>query len=250
MTNKIRSTKPIIGIAGEVYHQPKDTAFKNYERHFCGDAFVIKVREAGGIALMIPYIKTFSKEMIADYISSVDGLLLPGGEDIDPTFYHEEKLSKCESSDHDLDKFHIALIKEAVIQEKPILGICRGSQIINVALGGTLYQDISYFKKDINHSDLDNYEKTTHNIKILDNTKLKEILKIDKTRVNSLHHQLIKDVAESLKINAICEDGVIEGIESRNENIFILGTQWHPETMVENSTQMNKIFKALIEQSK
>lgn len=250
MTNKIRSIKPIIGIAGEVYHQPKDTAFKNFERHFCGDAFVIKVREAGGIALMIPYIKTFTKEMISDYICSIDGLLLPGGEDIDPSFYNEEKSIKCGSIDHELDNFHIALIKEAVIQEKPILGICRGAQIINVALGGTLYQDISYFKKDINHSDLENYEKTTHNIKIINNTKLKAILQMDETRVNSLHHQLIKDVAKSLKVNAICEDGVIEGIESRKEDIFILGTQWHPETMIENSTQMNKIFKALIEQSK
>jgi putative glutamine amidotransferase len=249
-SKEMNSSKPIIGIAGEIYHHPKDTVFKNYERHFCGDAFVIKIREAGGIALMVPYIQNFSKEMISDYISSIDGLLIPGGDDIDPSLYNEQKVAECGEFDRYLDNFHIALIREAEVQGKSLLGICRGAQIINVALGGSLYQDIKYFKKEIDHSDLKNYEYTTHNIKISDNTLLKKILKVDGTKVNSLHHQIIKKVADSLKANAYCEDGVIEGIESTNNNQFIIGVQWHPETMKETKGTMNNIFKSLIDSCK
>jgi putative glutamine amidotransferase len=247
---QIMNRNPIIGIAGEIYHHPQDTVFKNYERHFCGDAFVIKIREAGGNALMVPYIQIFTDEMIFDYISSIDGLMIPGGDDVDPSLYREQKLKECGSTDKYLDIFYIALINEAVKQKKPLLGICRGSQIINVALGGTLYQDIGYFKKDINHSDLENYERTMHNVKIVDNTNLKKILKVNDIRVNSLHHQVIKKIAQPLKANAFCEDGVVEGIESVNENQFILGVQWHPETMKENNLIMNNIFKALIDSCK
>lgn len=249
MLSNSTNKKPVIGIAGEVYHHPQDTAFKKYERHFCGDAFVIKAREAGGIALMIPYIKNFTDEMIFDYISSIDGLLLPGGVDIDPSFYNESKAEECGMTDKLLDYFHIALILETIKQKKPILGICRGAQIINVSLGGTLYQDVRYFKEGINHFDLDNYEKTTHSIKIVSDTKLKSILNVDETTVNSLHHQLIKDVAKNLRVNAFGSDGNIEGIESV-DNSFILGVQWHPETMVENSKLMNILFKSFIDSCK
>lgn len=247
MNTKTRiSNKPIIGIAGEIYHHPNDTVFKKYERHFCGDAFVIKIREAGGIALMVPYIKNFSNEMIFDYISTIDGLIIPGGDDIDPSFYKEKKQKECGEVDSFLDAFHIALIKEAIKQGKSLLGICRGAQIINVALGGSLYQDIQFYKKEINHSDLENYEKTTHFIKVSNDTLLKRILKVNKIDVNSLHHQIIKDLAQPLKINAVSVDGVIEGIESKEENTFILGVQWHPETMKKNYTVMDNIFKFLI----
>lgn len=249
-TSYKKNNKPVIGIAGEVYHKPKDTVFKKYERHFCGDAFVSKIRKAGGIALMIPYIEKFTQEMIYDYISSIDALLLPGGDDIAPILYKEDKLPECKEFDLLLDLFHIALIKETIQQKKPILGICRGTQIINVALGGSLFQDLKYAQAKIKHWDLDNYEKSTHNVTILEKTKLCEFLNTSKLKVNSLHHQSIKKVSPLLIANAVSDDGIIEGIESKKIDQYILGIQWHPETMKENLIYMDKIFNSFINSCK
>ena len=242
--------KPVVGIAGLVNHHPQDTAFKEYERHFCNEAFVMKIREAGGVPLLVPYIDNFTDEMIEDYISSIDSLLLPGGGDIEPSLYGEEKIEQCGKTDITLDLFHIALIKECKAQGKPILGICRGYQLMNVAFGGTMYQDLGIFNKYFNHSDLKTYSTTSHSVKIVENTKLNKIINLDEVRVNSLHHQALKDIAPSMIVSAESEDGVIEAIESLNKDTFIVGVQWHPETMIENKDIMNKLFEAFVDSSK
>jgi putative glutamine amidotransferase len=240
----ILEDKPVIGLAALVNQEPKDTAFKNFSRHFCNDAFILKIINSGAVPMMIPYIREENDKLIPQFVNSIDGLMLPGGADIDPTVYGEEKVKECGKTDITLDLFHIKLIKECIKQRKPILGICRGFQLINVALGGTLYQDISYFKKDINHMDLKNYEGCTHDIEISDNTILKSIVNTNTLGVNSLHHQIVKDIAPTLKLSAKSPEGIIEGLESKDSDTFIVGVQWHPETMVDNKEIMDKIFKA------
>lgn len=238
--------RPVIGLAALVDHKPKGTAFKNYARDFCNDAFILKIINSGATPMMIPYVAEEKDELIPHFINAVDALMLPGGADIDPSLYGEKKVKECGPTDKAMDLFHIKLIKECIKQGKPVLGICRGSQLINVALGGTLYQDISYYKKDIEHMDIKNYEGVTHEILIHEDTLLESILEVKKVGVNSLHHQLVKDIAPSLKVSAISkDDGVIEGIESKNTNQFILGVQWHPETMITNKEIIDKLFKAL-----
>ena len=244
MSNK---RKPVIGIAALVNQSPQDTAFKNYVRHFCGDAFVLKVREADGVPLIIPYINEFTESMVSDYISSVDSLLLTGGGDIDPTLYGEDKIPECGKTDILLDKFHIALVKEAIKQKKPVFGICRGCQLINIALHGTMHQDLGIHKEFRNHFNLETYERTSHKISIKDGTILKGMIPLESTDVNSLHHQAIKKVSPSLIVSAVSEDGVVEAVESKEGDSFILGVQWHPETMVKNKDQMEGLFKSFIE---
>lgn len=236
--------KPIIGIAALIEHNPRNTVFKSHPRHFCNNAFVSKITNSGGIPLIIPFVNAENNELITQIINSIDGLMLPGGNDIDPSLYAETKKKECGCCNLAMDLFHLKLIKEAVKQNKPVIGICRGNQLINVALGGSLIQDIGYLKNNINHMDSKNYEKTTHDIVLNDNTKLIDILGVKQLSINSIHHQVVKQVAPSMKISALCNDGFIEAIESVDDDKFIVGIQWHPETMITNKEIMDRLFKA------
>lgn len=137
----------------------------------------------------------------------------------------------------------IALIKEAILQKKPILGICRGLQILNVALGGTLYQDIPSEAPGnlVLHRQLSKEHVATHSVDILHGSKLKAIMQADSLLTNSFHHQSIKKLAPGLKISANSRDGIIEGVETSEAN-FIVAVQWHPECMVKSDSQMMHLF--------
>lgn len=136
---------------------------------------------------------------------------------------------------------HIALEKNM-----PILGICGGEQLLNVVAGGTLFQDINtQLSGVINHRQRAPRWYPFHNVEIKDNTKLKQILKTDSLRVNSRHHQSVKDIANGFIINAVSSDGIVEGIESTVHK-FVIGVQWHPEEMFEKNHYSKSLFQALI----
>ena len=179
---------------------------------------------------------------------SCDGLLLPGGADIEPALYGRKREEKCGKPNALRDKYEFLIYNEFVKTNKPILCICRGFQLLNVANKGTLYQDITEIKK-CSHSDFLKRAKPIHKVTINENTKLYEIFKKAETGVNSLHHQAVETVGENLIVSATSEDGFVEAIELKNHP-FCVGVQWHPEHMSKNDALQQNIFNKFIAECK
>lgn len=210
-----------------------------------GYDYIKAVEMAGGIPILIPVIK--GAPHIENYVSMLDGLLLTGGADIEPDFFGEETLPEIEEIEIHRDRMELQLFEAARKKQIPIFGICRGAQVINVAMGGTLYQDIySQISGVKQHSGQDvAREDEMHSVEIPEHTALKRILGDTRIGVNSFHHQSVKDLGRGLIVNAVSEDGIIEGVESVEDG-FIIGVQWHPENMVEKHPVMKELFTSFI----
>lgn len=201
-----------------------------YAPHDVKEAFI----KLGAIPLIIAFPDDVSKvdQLAQDYVQLIDGLMLPGGPDVDPTFYGEEPHPKIGMMLYQKDRFEIALIKAALAADKPIFGICRGIQIMNVAMGGTLYQDLEsqYPELKIQHPQATLGQFATHHVELTADSKLAKLYGQSTIKVNSRHHQAVKAVGKGLKVTAVAPDGVVEGMESTDTDLF-LGVQWHPENM-------------------
>ncbi|WP_335582987.1 gamma-glutamyl-gamma-aminobutyrate hydrolase family protein [Companilactobacillus crustorum] len=201
------------------------------------------ILKAGGIPVGLPHIP---KEEINGLIARLDGIIFPGGPDVDPTFMGEEPIPSLGVTNRERDLFEIALIRTAVAKKVPILGICRGAQIINVALGGTVYQDINaqYPGKVIKHHQSSPGGQPTHFVSVDHNSKLFQAIG-DNAFVNSRHHQAIKDLSTELKIAATASDGIIEAVE--NTDATVQAVQWHPENMWQEYPRQLQIFRDFID---
>lgn len=180
-------------------------------------------------------------------LEKADLLLLIGGGDVDPVRYGEAKIPQCGTIEAERDEFEYRLLAEAVRTGKPVVGICRGMQIINVYFGGTLYQDIpTQYDTKINHRNGgDNIGNITHSINIVEGSRLREILGTESLGVNSSHHQAAKDVAPGFRVSALSTDGIIEGIES--DTLPVAGVQFHPERLaVGDDTVFTSLFANLL----
>ena len=201
-----------------------------YAPHDVKEAFI----KLGAIPLIIAFPDDVSKvdQLAQDYVQLIDGLMLPGGPDVDPTFYGEEPHPKIGMTLYQKDRFEIALIKAALAADKPIFGICRGIQIMNVAMSGTLYQDLEsqYPELKIQHPQATLGQFATHHVELTADSKLAKLYGQSTIKVNSRHHQAVKAVGKGLKVTAVAPDGVVEGMESTDTDLF-LGVQWHPENM-------------------
>lgn len=173
-----------------------------------------------------------------------DGLLLPGGADIEPALYGRNREEKCGKPNELRDKYEFLIYDAFVKTNKPILCICRGFQLLNVINGGTLYQDIADIKK-CSHSDFLKRAKAVHNVTITENTKLSEIFCKSQVGVNSLHHQAVEKAGEDLIVSAVSEDGFVEALELKNHP-FCMGVQWHPEHMSKNDSLQQDIFNKFV----
>lgn len=213
-----------------------DGVYRNYTQavEFCG-----------GAPVLIPIVKkTTALERI---MSKLDGLVLSGGYDINPRFYGEEPLEGLEYVDADRDCTEMELTRLALERNIPILGICRGIQMLNIVGGGTLYQNLSSQKPDcLKHRQEADMQVTTHRVNIDRSSLLYDILKKDEIWVNSSHHQAVKNVASDYRVSAVARDGVIEGIEDTSHK-FVLAVQWHPEGTWEIDEDSQKLFRAFIE---
>lgn len=180
-----------------------------------------------------------------------DGILFAGGEDVDPTLYGEVKQHENVHEFRARDEFEFSLLDQALERRAPILGICRGVQMINVKFGGSLYQDM---KEDAEpqfaHRQTDEgktRQEATHSVLVTDeNSKLGEIVQ-GTCRVNSLHHQAVKRVGRGLKVTARSEDGFVEAVEAAEEYPFLMAVQWHPEEMVRDSIEQRELFVRFLE---
>lgn len=236
----------IIGISASIRFENTDGFFLGYEQSYVANNYIKAISENGASPILLPIIA--DDEQIENQIKLIDGLLISGGYDVDPQFYNEEPLEKLEAIYPKRDIYEIKLIKYALKHKKPILGICRGFQILNVALGGSLYQDVSYRENTfIKHSQSAEPHQATHNIDIDENSTLFKISGKTQERVNSFHHLALKNIGSNLKITAWAKDGVPEAIENTDDSSFILGVQFHPEMMFKTSSFAEKIFQYFIE---
>lgn len=237
--------KSIIGILANV--EEKEFLPNSYMKQYSlNSSYVEAVRKSGGLPIILPIA---NNENIEEYISLIDGLLLVGGRDVNPILYNEELTDKTRPVIFEKDKSDILYVKEMLKQNKPILGICRGMQIINVALGGSLCQDLNMCGLDNNeHFKLKQPYDEIHLVEIKENTILHNLFG-NEIKVNSIHHQSVKKLGQDLIISAHAKDGTIEAIESKNENI--LAIQWHPELLIKGgNSEMLIIFKEFINRTK
>jgi putative glutamine amidotransferase len=190
------------------------------------------------LAFMVPELNLASTHLpanisVADYVNALDGLVLQGGNDIAPESYGELPLHSEWAGDRVRDNYEIALFEEFVGQGKPVLGICRGCQLINVALGGTLYQDIgTQVSESLQHRCEERYEKLFHDVRVLEETWLASLYpSVSVAKINTIHHQAVKRLGPGLAVEALSEpDGVVEAIRWDGPS-FVIGIQWHPEFM-------------------
>lgn len=231
-----QSTKPVIGITSSIVNHNHIPSVNLHER------FIHSVIEAGGVPIVIPI---GTDEMTEVWTSICDGIILSSGEDVDPNSYNANPVPKLQKTNGKRDKTEIALVKNAQKRKIPILAICRGITMLNVALGGTVIQDIETNNPHaINHYQQAERPEPTHEIQIDDDSRLYKIVNNSKMRVNSMHHQAIDKLAPVLKKVAIAPDGVIEAVEGA----LILGVQWHPEEMASEDPSMAYLFKDFISQ--
>jgi len=211
-------------------------------------AYVTALERAGLVPLIVPPLS--NAEAAASVLDSVAGLVLTGGEDVDPARYGEKRHEKVRSVNPARDATEAALIEEARARGTPVLAICRGIQILNVALGGTLVQDISsQCETSIDHDDEGARNSRTHEVEIEPDSLIARAVGAEHVTVNSFHHQSVKRVADGMRVTARSPDGVIEGIESTDEDWWVMGVQWHPEEMTESAEPWDRgLFKAFAKQ--
>lgn len=195
------------------------------------------VMSAGVLAFMIPEISLASPHLprgitVKDYVNSLDGLVMQGGADVAPETYGETPLNPAWSGDRIRDRYEVELFHEFVRQGKPVFGICRGCQMINVALGGTLYQDLATQLQSTHHRDEGKYENHFHEMNVLPGTWLGRLYpNVTRTRINTIHHQAVKTLGEGLVVEAKSDpDDVVEAVRWEGHS-FVVGVQWHPEFM-------------------
>jgi len=233
--------KPLIGITMNHEAQPAR------DLNILDQDYGAVVFRAGGIPVPILGIR----QSIPDLVRHLNGFVFTGGDDIDPRFYKEKPASGAHVSisPNTRTRFEIELFKAVTKAKKPVLAICYGAQLVNVALGGSLYQDIGLQVPDpIKHGAARPGEKVFHDVDILEGTMLSRIMGTPRIRVRSAHHQSVKNPGTGLHLSAVSHDRVIEALEPRTKN-FLLAVQWHPEK-TPNDKYSKKLFKALVNASR
>jgi putative glutamine amidotransferase len=230
------AAKPFIGITTDI-----KTDQKEEESFVVEKTYARAIASAGGIPILLPSLCE-NGPLLEHAIEKIDGLLLPGGRDMDPKFYNEAPHPKLRPMRLERTESEMMLLEGALQRNMPVLGICGGMQLINVFFGGSLFQDIPSLISDA----LLHEKGAVHQIVVEDDTLLNSITKEKSFPIKSYHHQSVKAIGKGLRISARCPDGVIEGIEGKSS--FILGLQWHPER--EESEISKRIFTAFIEACK
>jgi putative glutamine amidotransferase len=242
--------QPIIGITGAHYEtshwSPKGVGARR--------SYIDAIIDAGGIPLVLPPVLAAQHHILEAYIPQLDGLLLPGGGDIDPALYDAPMHPKTTNIDAYRDYSEIALTRMAIQQQLPILGICRGLQVINVALGGTMIQDIpDQVGGPLAHGESitrEDWEHMPHSMQIADDSLLARLLGTTSMPVNSLHHQALGTIGQGIRAVAWSDDGVIEAVEGTGSH-FLLAVQCHPEALYNHAdTRWQQMFGRFIDNAR
>ncbi len=234
---------PRIGLGGVV------RGWDGMERTGLNSGYLRSVSLAGGVPLILSPL--IGPSYAARALDGVDGLVLTGGEDVDPAWYNADRSPLLDPPSRERDLFELALFAAARQRGVPILGICRGIQLINVALGGTLYQDLpSERPGPVNHNPAGSRTDRSHAIRLAAESLTAEALGAERTQVNSFHHQGIRDLAPRLIATGWSEDDLIEAVEGMEGEPWLLAVQWHPEEMHADAGAPERgLFKALVERA-
>jgi putative glutamine amidotransferase len=229
------SKRQRIGISACFFHADASRpVFTGKTLQYVEQSIAHWVQSSGALALMVPSPEGDTKRgevTLADYADSLDGLVLHGGSDVWPGSYGEEPLKPEWSGDRVRDEYEIALLRAFIDAGKPVLGVCRGLQVINVAFGGTLYQDITTQQPGSGtHRDAALYDQNFHEIEFVSDTRLADLYPgVKRARVNSVHHQGVKNLAEGFTVEATStDDGMIEATRWTGRS-YVSAVQWHPE---------------------
>jgi putative glutamine amidotransferase len=231
--------QPVIGLTLD--HEPPG-GYSQYPWYAIRENYCAAVRRAGGLPILLPH----DPDGAADYLDHIDGLIVTGGGfDVDPTLFGADNRHPTVKTKDRRTAFELAAARGAFARAMPVLGICGGQQLLNVALGGTLIQHIPDEVPDcLPHRQPNPRNETGHNVRIVPGTLLHRVTGAEIMAVNSAHHQAVKMAGPGVVVDAVAEDGVVEGIEDPRQR-FCLGVQWHPE--FELSEGDRRIFRALIE---
>lgn len=237
---------PVIGVTATLKEDVEAAATRPLGRFVRADLdYVEGVAQAGGIPMVLPPVtRNGSAERIVD---SLDGLLLSGGSDLHPSYYGEEPIPELDVTIPERDEHEMALLDVALRRGIPVFGICRGLQVLNAALGGTLYQDLpSQVEPDlIRHRQETPKWQPTHEVEFYSRTCAAEISGRDVIKVNSYHHQAVRDLSGELIVSACSSDGIVEAVESRDlSDQWIVAVQWHAEAMRETGEEQRSFFEA------
>ncbi len=244
--------KPMIGIScmynsGNEIGRATGMGLEGQDWNYVSGDYVYAVRRAGGIPVLLPHIG--SKEVLDDLIDRLDGLLVTGGEDVDPQRYGQRMKGYCGAIVPQRDEEDLAAVRRAYQTGKCILGICRGIQILNVAMGGTVYQDLEKEGGFAHHMVMQSpKEFPSHQDRFVEGSLLRSIFGAEHS-VNSYHHQAVREPGENVTVTAYSEDGVPEGIEVSGGAPFVVGVQWHPEMMSASEDHL-ALFRAFVDACK
>ncbi len=238
------NTLPLIGISGGMEHDES--------KQFIARVYMTAILAAGGLPLLLSV--DMNDAQIQDCVHRLDGILFAGGTDVDPRLFGDMPMPHLGEVDPLRDRFELRLLKACIAEKIPVLGICRGTQLMNVALGGTLYQDLTSQlvaqtgTPAMLHSQTSLPQYTSHPVVIKAGTALSKIIETDSLEVNSLHHQAVKKPAPGLVVSAAAPDGVTEAIENPSLPFF-LGVQWHPERIFSSQSEAKALFAAFLSAS-
>lgn len=234
----------IIGISGNLMAAEKRPIYQNKPLHIVEASMVDLVERSGHTALILP-VHNNLQENVENLVNLIDGLILSGGTDISCELYDEELLNERWKGQLNRDRFEMELLKVAKEKGKPVLGVCRGFQLINVAYGGSLFQDILTLREGSHvHRDQEMYDQLGHPASIVKGSSLHELFGQEEIYVNSIHHQGVKKLGDGLEIMAYSDDGIVEAFRDP-EYPFVWGVQWHLEWMPEDANQQ-KIYQAFL----
>lgn len=235
------TAKPLIGV----------TTYRMNSRlginvHGVAEAYLNAIQNAGGLPVMIPL--GLAEETLNALLARLDGILFSGGGDIDPTYYNRPDDAYSNNIDPDRDRVEFWLLKQALAENKPLMGICRGFQLVNVGLGGSLYSDVqSQMPGALKHDFYPDWSRDhlAHSVRLEPGTRLAQILGTLETEVNSLHHQSVRELGAGITPLAYAPDGAVEAFQVSG-NPFGIAVQWHPEWLQAHEPMRN-LFRAFVE---
>jgi len=245
--------RPTIGITTQTLHSIDHIPPSLPPSWVMNQRYFMAASVVGGVPWMIPLYDD-DVDTLREIYERLDGVLIPGGVDMNPSCYGEATSPLCGALDPARDRVELQLVRWAVDDRKPVLGLCRGIQVINVALGGTLYQDIAAeFAGAIKHDYFPTMgfdrDHLSHTVEIAGGSRMHALLEGPSVKVNSMHHQGIKLLAPALVATAIAPDGLIEGVESADDH-FLVGVQWHPEILEMEDPHERHLFGEFVRASR
>ena len=245
-----RQRRPVVGIPTQTLQSLGGVSSEIPPSWVMSQRYILTLTAAGAIPWMIPLV---DEPTLRGIYTELDGVFLPGGADIDPLTYGAEPHPLCDKTDRERDRVEVSLARWSLEEDKPVLGVCRGMQLINVAAGGSLYRDLAEempgsIKHDYFPYSGQGYARDylAHDVSVVEGSRLAHLVGAGPLRVNSMHHQGIKDLGQGLHATASSPDGLIEALEG-NDDSYLVAVQWHPEALTDSDVRTRDLFEGFIQ---